>query len=189
MRRRTLRGITLMELTTGLGIMLFTLLATINLLIFGIRSFGKTTTDVTLSEKNAQGMRRVVESIRAAYSITITNEGATLTYSMPKRSTSLDPITGEYEYVVPMQSDGVTRNFRIVSGNLVNEAGRVLVRNVTSRDPDPTSSQYNQVYAPFQSTTIGSRRAITVNFITKDQVNGSQRWARMKSTVLIRNSQ
>lgn len=180
---------TLMELMTGMGIMSFTLLVIVNLLIYGLRSFGKTTTDVSISQQNAQGMRRVTESIRAAQSISITNEGKKVTFTLPKKSTSTDPVTGEYEYIVPMVSDGVTRSFTISGGNLTDQTGRILVRKVAAIDPDPTSSQYNQAYAPFQLTTIGSRRAVTINFITQDQVNGSQRWARMKSTVLIRNSQ
>lgn len=180
---------TLMELMVGMGIMSFTLLVIVNLLIYGLRSFGKTTTDVSISQQNAQGMRRVTESIRAAQTISITNEGKKVTYTLPQVSGNVDSITGEKEYVVPLVSDGVTRSFTISGGNLTDQTGQVLVRKIATLDPDPTSSQYNQAYAPFQLTSIGSRRAVTINFITQDQVNGSQRWARMKSTVLIRNSQ
>lgn len=189
MRRRRQLGFTLMELMTGMGIMSFTLLVIVNLLIYGLRSFGKTTTDVSISQQNAQGMRRVSEMIRAAQSLSITNEGKKISFTLPKRASTTDPVTGEKEYVVPLVSDGVTRTYTVSGGNLTDQTGRILVRKIATTDPDPNSSQYNQAYAPFQLTTIGSRRAVTINFITQDQVNGAQRWARMKSTVLIRNSQ
>lgn len=186
---RTRRGFTLVELMTGMGILAVTLLVIINLLIYGIRSFGKTTTDVNISQQNAQGMRRVIETIRSAVSISISSDGKRITYTLPRMSSVDDPVTGEKEYLTPIQSDGISRYFLVSGGNLTDHTGRVLVRSITATDPEPTSSQYNQAYAPFQSTTIGSRRAVTVTLITKEQVNGSQRWARMKSTVLIRNSQ
>lgn len=181
-------GFTLFELLTAMVILSFTLFAILNLLIHGLRSFGKTTTDVNISQQNAQGMRRVIETIRAAVNVTISSDGKTLSYTLPLQSGSADPITGEKEYAIPIASDGVTRFFHITNGELRDQTGRVLVRSIATTDPEPTSSQYNQQYAPFQSTTIGSRRAITVNLITQEQVNGMQRWARMKSTVLIRNS-
>jgi prepilin-type N-terminal cleavage/methylation domain-containing protein len=186
---RNRRGFTLVELMTGMGILAITLLVIVNLLIYGIRSFGKTTTDVNISQQNAQGMRRVMESIRASVSVSISSDGKRIDYALPKIASTTDPVTGEKEVVIPIQSDGVNRYFLVSGGNLIDQTGRVLVRSITATDPEPTSSQYNLTYAPFQSTTIGSRRAVTVTLITKEQVNGSQRWARMKSTVLIRNSQ
>jgi hypothetical protein len=63
-----------------------------------------------------------------------------------------------------------------------------LARNVVLTDPDPESSQYNQAYAPFQLTTIGSRRALSINVITQDQVLGKPRYVRLKTTVILRNN-
>ena len=182
-------GFTLVELMTGMGILATTVLAIFTLLIAGLRSFAKTTMDTDISQQNALGMRRITETIRSSATLSISSDGTRVTYTLPQRAGFVDELTGEKEYVIPIASDGVTRYFQASGGKIVDQTGRVLVRSVALRDPEPTSSQYNQVYAPFQSTTIGSRRAVTVNLITEGQVNGAKRWSRMKSTVLIRNTQ
>jgi hypothetical protein len=76
-----------------------------------------------------------------------------------------------------------------VGGKLKDDqSGRVLAENVVMKDPDPNSSQYDQAYPQFQLTTIGSRRALTINVITQSQVLGKPRYVRMKSTVILRNN-
>ncbi|HRF59946.1 MAG TPA: prepilin-type N-terminal cleavage/methylation domain-containing protein [Fimbriimonadaceae bacterium] len=187
MRRR--RGFTLSELIVGLGIMSFVMLGLVNLMMYGLKSFQKTTTDTDLAQKNAQGMRRLVETLRSAVSVTLSSDGTQITYNLPRMSTATDQLTGEREVQVPITSDGVNRVFVVSGGNLRDlSTNRTLVSNVATRDPDPTSTQYNQVYAPFQLTTIGSRRAVTVTLITQQSVLGKPRYVRFKTTVLIRNS-
>lgn len=183
------RGFTLTEIVVAMTIMSFSLFSIIALVVVGVRSLEKTNVDVNIGQKNAQGLRRVAETVRAAYSVVITNSGKTLTYTMPLRSGFADPITGEVEYVTPLQSDNVTRTLNVVSGNLVDSAsGRQLVRGILATDPDPNSSQYNQQYAPFQLTTIGSQRAVSINLITGGNTAGGLRYVRLKTTTVVRNS-
>lgn len=185
MRRR---GLTLIELLTALGLFSIVFFGATSLLVAGIKSYNSTMLETNLAQKNALGMRRVVETLREAMSVSITNGGNTITYTLPKRVSNPDPTTGEYEYFVPLTSDGVARSFRVESGNLIDSVtGRVLIRNLLDKDPYPSSSQYNQVYPPFQMTSIGSTRAVSINFITGENVGGKLRYARMKTTVLMRN--
>lgn len=187
MRKR--RGFTLTELLTSLGMMAFTLGAISSLFIFGLRSFQNTTTDTNLNQSNAQGMRRLTETLRSAMSITISNDGKTLSYTLPKLTAANDPQTGEKEFIIPLVSDGTNRTFTVnSSGNLIDSVGnRTLMKRIRATDPDPASSQYNQTYAPFSSTTIGSQRAITINLITAENVMGKLRYARFKTTVVLHN--
>ncbi len=182
------RGFTLTELMVGMSMMAFVLFGLLSLLVFGLRSYQRTSVDVENTNKTAQSFRRMTETIRAAADVTVSADGMTLTYYLPKVG-STDAITGEAEYQIPIVSDGVARSFQVTGGNLVDKStNRVLVRNIATVDPDPTSSQYNQTYAPFTATTIGSRRAITLNIIALQSVRGEKRFARMKTTVLIRNA-
>jgi Tfp pilus assembly protein PilW len=183
------RGISLAELLASMIAFLLALTAAISLQLTGSKSLNRIQSDLSVSTPSAQAMRRVSETLRSAMSITLSSDGKTITYILPKLTTTNDPVTGEKELVYPLVSDGVTRSFVVSGTNLVsNPGGRVLVRNISSTDPQVGSTQYNQTYNPFQSTTIGSRRAITITIICKEIANGKTRYARMKSTVLIQNS-
>lgn len=184
------RGFSLAELMVAMGMMAFTLGAVSSLFIYGLRSMQKTSTDTNLNQTNAQGMRRLAETLRVARSVTITNEGRTISYTLPKMSTTIDPLTGEREIQIPVVSDGVTRSFTISTSTkrlTDSVTGKVLVRNIHPTDPYPSSSQYNQTYAPFSLTTVGSQRAVTLNLITAENILGDLRYARYKTTVVLHN--
>lgn len=187
MRKR--RGFTLTELLTSLGLMAFVLGAICSLFINSLRSFQNTTTDTNLNQSNAQGMRRLTETLRSAMSVTISADGKTLSYTLPKLTNAIDPQTGEKEYIIPLETDGTNRTFTVnTAGELVDSVGnRKLMKKIRTTDPDTASSQYNQAYAPFSSTTIGSQRAITINLITAEDVMGKLRYARYKTTVVLHN--
>ena len=186
MRRR--QGFTILELLVGISLMTMVCLAVCGMFITGLRSSRRSASRVDLAQKNAQGLRWVIESVREAATISISADGKTLTYTLPTRSATADPLTGEREFVEPLQSDGVIRTFRVTNGKLTDGGSRVYVSRVSATDPEPSSSQYNQTYAPFTLTTIGSKRAISINLICSELVNGSTSFARSKSTVLLRNA-
>lgn len=188
MRKR--HGFTLMETTISLTVLGFTLFGTMGLLIFALKSTDNTTADVKLSEPTSLALRRINDTIRRAYSVTISTDGKTLTYTLPKKMTTNDSVTGEKEFMEPLQSDGVNRVFKVQDGKLVDQtADRVLLGDILTKDPDPTSSQYDLTYKPFTLTTVGSRKAITMNFITQVKEPGSThyRTSRMKTTVMVQN--
>jgi hypothetical protein len=161
------------------------------LMISGLRSYNRTTTDINLDQPNAQAVRRITETLRGAMNVTITNSGRTITYTLPAMSTTNDPVTGEREVLLPLVSDGVTRTFTISTAGVLtsNPGGRVLVRDISLTDPDTSSSTYNQSYAPFQLSPIGGGKAISITLITAATTNGQRRYTRMKTTALLRNYQ
>ena len=186
------KGFTLVELLVGMTIMGLLIVGAMMVYTSSMRSFYQTRTDIDLTTENALGMQRVATSLKGAYSMEILDSGYSVRYFMPLMSSVPDPVTGELEIVDPLVSDGIERWFVIENGRLISRGGgnadRELVENIVAIDPEPGSSQYNQAYVPFQLTTIGSRRALTINFITQDQVLGKARYVRMKTTVIIRNS-
>lgn len=188
MRRR--RGMTLVEILVALGIVAMVILGSVSLLLSGLTSFSRTSSDAALTGTNAQGLRRVSECLRTAMSVTVSPDGRTVSYQVPALSGSTDPVTGEREYSEPMVSDGTTRSFVVnrTARTLTETAtGRVLVRNITDTDPQPGSTQYGQTYAPFSVTTIGSARAVTINLITQERAANQTRYIRLKTTAVIRN--
>jgi len=187
MRRR---GFTLIELLTAMTVMGFVILGTLTLLITGMKSFKKTTADVDITNQNAQALRRVSETLRQAINVTISGNGTVVSFNLPKMG-AVDSVTGEAEVLDPLTSDGVARSYTVnfTSGTLVEQpGGRVLVKNLASKDPQVGSAQYNQAYTPFQLTTFGSYRAVTVNLITTQALTDQTRNMRMKTTAVVRNA-
>jgi len=185
------RGTTIVELVTGTVLMMLITLGTMSLMVTGARYMTRTTTDLTLSGKNAQGLRWVSEYARASMSATISNNGKTVNFSTPSTSTTTDTNTGEKEFKYPIQSDGVTRGFSVDfgAGTMTDlHTGQIMVKNVTGIDPDPSSSTYGQAYTPFSFSMVGSHKVIVIQLITKQSVVGNVRYQRMKETVLLRNT-
>lgn len=181
-------GMTLIELLVASATTMMLVLGACTLFFAASKQFYTTEADVDITQSNANGMRYVTQKIRQAMSLTITDSGKSVSYVMPAYSSYVDSTTGEYELVVPLTADGVARSFSVSNGTLYdNKTGKALVKNIVLTDPDPTSSQYNQTYAPFTLTTVGSRRALTINLITQRNVSSSKRYTRMKTTVIIRN--
>lgn len=186
---RTRRGMSLAELMVALGMMALTIFTISSMFIFGLRTMQKTTSDTNLNQTNAQAMRRITETLRSAMSTTISNEGKMVTYTLPKLAAVADPTTGEKEFLIPLQSDGVTRSFYVTTdGRMIDSAtNRVLMKNIYLKDPDKSSTQYNQAYAPFSTVTVGSQRGLTINIIAAEDVLGDLRYARLKTTVVTHN--
>jgi hypothetical protein len=185
---RTKRGASIIEALLGVSILSLTLLSVMTMYVAGAKSFNGNSVKIELSQKNALGLRWVTKSIRQAATLSISTDGKTLTYSLPKKKADADLLTGERELVDPIESDGVTRTFSVVNGALTDGGTRVFLKNIATVDPDPASSQYNQTYAPFTLTTIGSKRAITINLITARVVGGKNTYVRTKTSVMLRNA-
>jgi hypothetical protein len=184
------RGFTLVELLSGMSTMVVVLLGTLTLLVTGLKSFKKTSSDVDITNQNANSMRKISETLRQAMNVTISNSGKTITFNLPRMG-AVDPVTGEKELLEPLTSDGVSRSFNVdfAAGKLTqNPGGKILISNLAATDPLQGSSQYNQAYTPFQLTTIGSYRAITINLITTQTVVENKRFMRMKSSTVVRNA-
>lgn len=184
------KGFTMAETVVALGLFSLLVVGVLELYAGSLRFFSKTTADVEINNENATAMRYITQTLRSAMDIQIQDNGNTLIYTMPKMNNSVEPLTGEVELMDPPTSDGINRSFTIANGKLTDTVkNKVMVDHLTDTDPDPDSSQYGKVYAPFQLTTIGSRRAITVTLISKKYAGGEERYTRMKNTVILRNSQ
>lgn len=184
------RGFTLVELLAGMTVMATVLFGTLSLLVTGMKSFRKTSTDVDITNQNANALRRVSETLRQAMSVTISNSGKTISFVLPRMG-SVDPVTGEKELLEPLTGDGVSRSYVVdFTSRTLKEfpSGRTLVKNISPVDPLPGSTQYKQAYTPFQLTTIGSYRAITINLITNENIISDERFMRMKTTAVVRNA-
>ncbi|MCX7799729.1 MAG: prepilin-type N-terminal cleavage/methylation domain-containing protein [Fimbriimonadales bacterium] len=184
------RAFTLTELLVSVGLLGLVVGGASALTIAGLRRYANTQADVDVTQSATLAAQTVVESVRQAMSVQIQNAGFRLVYELPALSATLDPTTGERELAEPLRSDGVQRAFSVQNGRLIDEStGRVVARGLVTVDPERSSTQYGQTVPPFQLTTIGSRRAITVNLIGLERTPAGQRYARFKTTFIVRNVQ
>lgn len=170
--------------------MMLVTLGAVGLLVGGLQSFSRTSSDLTMTYDNSQGLRRVGENLREAINVTISESGSKIVFNRPALSSTADAITGEKEYIYPFTSDGVSRGYQVnfANGTVTDlQSGKVIVSNVASKDPDKNSTSYNQAYTPFTLTTVGTRKAIVMNLICAEKVGGSTRYQRMKVTYVLRN--
>lgn len=184
------RAFTLVEVLTGLSVLSVVMFGTVTLLTSGLKSFKRTMTDVGMTNENSLALRRISETLRQSINVSISGDGKTVSFNLPKVS-GVDAITGEKELADPVVSDGIARSFTIDSTNKVlleYPSKRVLVRNISATDPQVGSSQYGKSYTPFQLTTFGSYRAVTINLITSQKVVDETRYMRMKTTAVVRNA-
>ncbi|MEA2553620.1 MAG: hypothetical protein QOJ65_1796, partial [Fimbriimonadaceae bacterium] len=100
MRKR--RGSSIVEVVMGAGLMMLITLGTMSLLVSGLRYATRTTSDLTMSTKNAQALRWISELSRGAMTATITNAGSQINFALPKDSAVTDAYTGEKEVAYPL---------------------------------------------------------------------------------------
>lgn len=184
------RGSSLVEVLTGAGLMMLVTLGAVGMLVGGLQSFSRTSSDLTQTYDNSQGLRRMGENLREGINVAITNGGSTVTFNKPALTASADSDTGEKEYQYPFASDGIARGYSVnfANGTVTDlQTNKVIVSNVASKDPDKDSATYNQAYVPFTLTTVGNRKAVVMNIITSEKVAGTTRYQRMKVTYVLRN--
>ena len=88
------RGFTLVELLIGMVIAGFVVVGALDLFVFGIKGFSRITVDAKVSNTNAQTIRRIVENLKSATSVTVSDSGKRIDYTLPKYSGFADPTTG-----------------------------------------------------------------------------------------------
>lgn len=184
------KGFTLVEMLASLFIIGMITVGSLTLLSSGLQGFTRTSTDADISVTNAQSVRHVVENLRQALSVTVSQSGKRIEYTLPQYSGANDATTGEKELTVPITSDGVARAYVIdfTTGKMTDTVtNKVVLSNISSGDLNASSGEYTQAYAPFELRSVGSVRAVSVNLVTKGHVIGNKRYARFKTTVIARN--
>jgi len=184
------RGFTIVELMIGMVIAGFVVMGSLNLFVFGVKGFSRISVDAKVSNTNAQTIRRIAENLKGATSVTVSDSGKRIDYTLPKYSGFIDPTTGEKELFQPLQSDGVARSYVVsfTNGTLTEGAtNKVMLKDVAAKDPDSKSTQYGQAYVPFTVTLVGSIQAVSINLIVLDKSIGEQRYSKFKTTVIGHN--
>ncbi len=176
----------------GLSISALLLLLTLSIFTSGLSHFQKTDTRLALSQTGALAMRRITEDLRSAISVSVAPDGRSMTYELPLLSGAVDPVTGEREYVVPIQSDGIVRSFYEESDVLYYQVAAddpfILAEGVSATDPDEGSIYFGLSYPIFEFETVGTSSGIRVTLIGQEDLGRSIEVSRMSSFVKLQDT-
>ncbi|HWP30282.1 MAG TPA: prepilin-type N-terminal cleavage/methylation domain-containing protein [Fimbriimonadales bacterium] len=184
------RGATLIELMVGVSLTALLILSALTLFTEGLSSLNRTDTRLVLTQDGALTMRRITESLREACSVEISPDGRTLYYELPLRNTVPDPLTGEYEFVTPIVSDGIERSYYVKEDTLYSQVGSSapipLMSGISLKDPEKGSS-YSSPYPVFSFTSLGSLKGVRITLISEQKTPRRLEYSRMSSVVELRN--
>ncbi len=145
------KGGTLIELMTAVCLSIIVLSAAISILFTGTASWANGIGN-TNSENGAEmAVRSIAERIEPAMSVSVSPNGSTLTYELPKTNAN-------GTYVLPLAWDGVTRTITSAHNSIIFTDGasqQVLINSVIYTDPlSPGGISPYVVFTPTAGSTI-----------------------------------
>lgn len=173
------RGATMVEVVVGAGLSVITLIGGVGCYMAGMMSWMKGVGAMDSISKSQDSVRLVCNQLREAMSVTINESGTVVTYAMPSKDEN-------GSYVLPLASDGVTRNFTLSNGSLTQTVGqntRLISANVLNIDPATGAS-----YKPFSANNGDVTRQVVVTLVTSKQ-GFRNNWtpSRSRESVYLRN--
>ena len=177
---RRKRGATLLEVITSAGLSALTLVGGVACFMSGMMSWTKGVGAMDSINSSQSATKLICQQLREAMTVSISNNGNTATFSLPLKDES-------GSYVLPLVSDGVSRQFNLTSDGTLNlvTAGttRRMTANVLSTDPAT-----NAAYSIFSANGGLVTRRITVHVVTSKQ-GFRNNWTptRSRESVYLRN--
>jgi len=162
-RSNSRRGMTLVELLVAGSVTLILLFALLPLMNTSVRAWHRTSNDVATTMDVTLAMRRIASELRYAKAIQISNNGKTIQYTLPDRTSA---------------------TFSLSGGNLVWSWGsEPLLRGVETNDP-----QFGGAYPLFQlAFSGGASRAVVVRLCVRVNTPAGVRTHRVQQMVVLRN--
>ena len=178
-QNRRKRAMTMIEVVVGASVSVVTLIGGVGCFMAGMMSWMKGVGAMDSLSKSQDSVKLICQQLREAMSVTLSDGGNTVTYSIPSKDQS-------GSYVLPLTSDGVTRKFKLDDGTLKHIVGsdsRVISANVLSTDPATNSS-----YKVFSANNGDITRQVVVTLITSKQ-GFRNNWtpSRSRESVYLRN--
>lgn len=143
MRRRTIRGSTMLEVLTASVMSAVVLTGATTALLYGMASWTRGSARIDSEGQSQQSIRLVSKMLREAMVVVVDGNGQGLTYRLPVKGQ-------DGRFSVPAVWDGVDRRIVAANGKLslvVGGANRVLCRNVILTDPKNGDAAY-RVFTP-----------------------------------------
>lgn len=195
MRRRTLRGLSLVESLVASVTSTMVLFVALGAYLAGIGSWARGEAWIDVQQQSRNSVRVVSDKLREAMSVSVDADGMGLTYRLPAKD-------GAGAFTTPLTWDGVDRRIYYSNGTLYTKDGNVtnsVATGLISIDPFLGADNARSVviktgvytapsYKIFTSDGSTLPRSIVVCAVTKSRGKGSETiHARHRETIFLRN--
>lgn len=182
MRRKRLRGATLVEVTFAAALSTIVLFGAINTFLSGSVAWVRGQGKIDAETGSQRAVRQVSRELREAMSVIVDADGQGLTYRLPTK-------LGDGSYSMPVTWDGVARRIYLASGSLY-----VSRESVTKRlcngiiTTDPQSSGGSAPYKIFNAGAGTITRSLNVMVVSRQNTDRtSTATSRSRETIYLRN--
>lgn len=185
-RNQTRRGATLIEVMTASSMTVVIIGAAVAMMLSGSRSWAQGESYIAAELNGQQAMKRIAQDLREAMSVTVSTDGRSVTYRLPRRD-------GNGSFITPAVLDPTIYNCYVVA----NERGRYdlfigpvggarrISSNVVLTDPEGIN---NPVYRPFTPGLGTVTRQITLMVVTQTASLGERGIThRVRERIVLRN--
>ncbi|MBX3110643.1 MAG: hypothetical protein KF857_01425 [Fimbriimonadaceae bacterium] len=195
MKRRTLRGLSIVESLVASVISSMVLFVAISAYLAGMGSWARGESWIDVQQQSRNSVRVVSDKLREAMAVLVDLDGMGLTYKLPAKDSS-------GAFVVPLTWDGVTRRIYYSNGNLYTQDGLTVnqvATGIITIDPFLGADNARTVvikngaysapsYKIFSTDGSVNPRSVIVCVVTKSRGKGAETiHARHRETIFLRN--
>lgn len=185
MRRRTIRGTSLLEVVTAAGISLTVLMVAVATFLLGIATWLRGEARLDANESSQHAVREVSMILREAMAVTVDANGKGLSYRLPLKDDS-------GSYLQPITWDGVSRRIALTDTNslqITSDDGtpaRTICKDVILTDPlSPGGTGAYTIFSPGAGAITRSLTVMVV--LRKGQYKQETVTSRSRETIFLRN--
>jgi hypothetical protein len=179
MKNRSRRGHSLSEVLVSAALGSIALTGGVACYLAGMMSWTKGEGAIDSISSSQDAIRFISQELREAISASVNSAGTQLTYQLPRKNANGN-------FVLPIQSDGVNRMFRVHEGQLLHVVGnqsRVISNHVLATDPVSGLSYRN--FTPDNSTI--ARQVMVHLAISRPGYRENWQPSRARECVYLRN--
>jgi len=181
-KRRSIRGVSLLETLTAAVMTVMVLTAGVGTLLMGLNSWARGQGHIEAESEAQEAVRIMCQKLREACQVNVDANGLGLSYQMPA-------VDNNGDYVVPAVWDGVTRRIELDGSTLnvvTNGRYRPICTGVILTDPD--SANGTSPYTIFSCPANSVVNQVTMEVVAqRNSYRAVNLTSRAKETVYLRN--
>lgn len=185
--RRTLRGLTLVEVTVASVISMLAIVGAMSVFLSGMSSWASGSRIISAQTKSDNVVAMVVDELREATFVFVAADGRSVTYRKPARDANDNFVMDVHGSPV---WDGRTRTLYFNNGSFFMNDGANPPWRIASNVilTDPKSVPPNQPYRIFTAGAGANTREVTVKIVIRQQfMDRTDLYGRKREAVYLRN--
>lgn len=184
-RSRLRRGATIIEAVTAATLTVTVLTVSVAAFLQGMTTWARGSAQIDSDVSAQQTMRRLTQELRESMSVTVSADGKSVSYRLPRKE-------ADGSYRIPAEWDGVARRAYVATNanglydlyTGPESSPRLLSKIITLDDPERVATQYR----PFTPGLGSLTRQLTIMLATKSNGDREKKMThRIRETLQLRN--